>query len=73
MGKEKHLKKGKYQEYHQSVKQFGSRSGPTFWVQTVCIGYQQTTLVSTKELRTFRGFEAEMQKLFFTNLFLSVY
>ena len=32
------------QEYHQSVKQFGSRSGPT---QTVCKGYQQMTKVVT--------------------------
>ena len=36
-------------EYHQSVKQFGSRSGLTFfwgliWIQTVCKGLQQTTL-----------------------------
>ena len=35
-------------QYHQGVKQFGSRSDPTFllgliWVQTVCKGYQQTT------------------------------
>ena len=33
-----------FQEYHLSVKQFGSRSGPTLsglnWVQTVCKGYQ---------------------------------
>ena len=32
------------QEYHQSVKQYGSISGPT-WVQTVFKVYQQTTLV----------------------------
>ena len=30
------------QESHQSVKQFGSRSGLT-WVQTVCKGNQQMT------------------------------
>ena len=34
----------KNQEYHLSVKQIGSRSGPTFWVQSVCKGYQQKTL-----------------------------
>ena len=39
-----------FQEYHQSIKQFGSRSGPTFhwgliWVQIVCKGYQQMTLI----------------------------
>ena len=37
-----------FQEYDQSVEQFGSRSGPT-WVQTVCKIYQQTTL-GDKEL-----------------------
>ena len=41
-----------FQEQHQSVKQFGSRSGLTFfsgliWVQTVCRGYQQMTKVTT--------------------------
>ena len=35
-----------FQEYHQSVKQFGSRSGPTF-----CKGYQQTTKVATSGKR----------------------
>ena len=38
-----------FQEYHQNVKQIGSRSGPMFvgpdLVQTVCKSYQQTTLV----------------------------
>ena len=33
--------------HYESVKQFGSRSGPTLsvliWVQTVCKGYQQMT------------------------------
>ena len=38
-----------FQEYDQSVKQFGSRSGPTFlssliWFQTLCKSYQQTAL-----------------------------
>ena len=45
------------QEYNQSVKQFRFRWDPTIlsgliWVQTVCIGYHQMTLVD-KEL-TFR-------------------
>ena len=40
----------KIQEYHQSAKQFGSRSGPTFWFPTVCKSYQQMTLVG-QELR----------------------
>ena len=38
----------KFLEYHQSDKQFGSRSGPTSGLitdQTVRKGYQQTTLV----------------------------
>ena len=35
------------QEYHQSVKLFGSRSGP---INPVCKGYQQMTIVG-KELR----------------------
>ena len=35
-------------------KQFGSRSGPTKWVQTVCKGYQQTAkfALADKELNT---------------------
>ena len=48
-----------FQEYHQNqnVKQFWSRSGPTFcraWsgFKTVCKGYQQMTLVG-KELKIF--------------------
>ena len=33
-----------------SVKKFGSRSGPTFWSQTVCKGYQQMSKdVASKE------------------------
>ena len=40
----------KYHEYHHSITQFGSRSGPTLsglaWVKTVCISYQQKTLVA---------------------------
>ena len=37
-----------FQEYHQSVNQFGSRSGPTcwaglIWIQTHCEDQQQTT------------------------------
>ena len=49
------------QEYYQSVKQFGSRSGTTkirpdilsglIWIQTVCKGYQQTTKVATSRER----------------------
>ena len=44
------------QEYYQSIKQIGSRSGQTtdissglIWVQNYCKGYHQTTLAS-KEL-----------------------
>ena len=37
-----------FQEYHLSVKQIGSRLGPTLsglvWVQSVCKSYQQRTL-----------------------------
>ena len=32
----KFLQKKITRDHHQIVKQFGSRSGPTFWVQTVC-------------------------------------
>ena len=44
----------KIQEYHLSVKQIGSRSGPILlsglvWVQSVCKGYKQSTQVG-KEL-----------------------
>ena len=40
-----------YQEYHLSVKQFGSNAlSSLIWVQIVCISYQQTTLVG-KELK----------------------
>ena len=39
-----------FQEYHQNVKQFGSRSGQ-IWVQTVCKGYQQMIKVDTSEER----------------------
>ena len=43
-----------FQEYHQSVKQFGSRSGPTCQARSgsklFCKSYKQTTLVG-KELR----------------------
>ena len=45
-----------FREYHQSVKQFGSRSGPTFcpnWVQTVCKGYQQKTLVGEELIKPY--------------------
>ena len=44
------LRKKIFQEYHQNVKQFRSRSGPKSSVQTVCQGYQQTTLVN-RELK----------------------
>ena len=40
-----------FQEYDQSIKLFGSRSGRLIWVQTVCKGFQQMALVG-KELRT---------------------
>ena len=30
-----------FQEYYQNVKQFGSRSDPTIWVQTVCKTYRR--------------------------------
>ena len=40
-----------FQELYQRVKQFGSRSGPNFWFQTVCKGYQQTTKVTPSKER----------------------
>ena len=33
-----------FQEYHQSVKQFGTRTSGLIWIPTVCKSYQQTTL-----------------------------
>ena len=41
------------QKYHKSVKQFGPRSGPTFWsgliwVQIVCKRFQQTTVAGNE-------------------------
>ena len=39
---------------YQGVKQFGSRSGPTFWNQTVSKGYQQA-ITAVKEMRTSHG------------------
>ena len=39
---------------YQGVKQFGSRSGPTFWNQIVCKGYQQA-ITAVKEMRTSHG------------------
>ena len=43
-----------FREYQQSVKQFGSRSclSSLIWVQIVCKGYQQTTLVSKEFMTT---------------------
>ena len=40
-----------FQEYYQSVKWFGSRSGPTFWVQNVCKVYQQTIKIAPSKLK----------------------
>ena len=35
-----------FQEFHEGIKQFESRSGSgLIWFQTICKGYQQTTLV----------------------------
>ena len=41
-------------KYQKSVKQFGSSSCPSglIWVQIVCKGYQQTTLVSKEFMTT---------------------
>ena len=51
------------QEYHLSVKQIGSRSGPNLiWIQTVCKAYQQMTL-GGKEL-TKKIFFCEQKKKF---------
>ena len=33
-----------FQEYYQSVKWFGSRSGLLLWVQIICKGYQRGNL-----------------------------
>ena len=47
--KKKTYSKNSFKENYQSVKQFGS-SSPTFGVQTVCKGSQQTTKVAISEL-----------------------
>ena len=49
-------------KYRQSGKQFGTRSGPTFWVQTVCKGYQQTTEVATLLNKQWRPQSAHLQQ-----------
>ena len=53
-----------FQENHQNVKQFGPCSGPTslIWVQTVCQGYQQTTLVGKELKPSHLGFFKEYLK-----------
>ena len=62
------------QEYHQSIKQFGSRSSPAFcrasmvWVQTVCKDYQQMTLgedvtARSKKISGICGQSAQLQRL----------
>ena len=38
------------EEYHQSVKQFGPRSG-LIWVQTVCKGYHQLPQVGIELIK----------------------
>ena len=45
-----------FRKYQKSVKQFGSSSFPSslIWVQIVCKGYQQTTLVSKEFMTTNR-------------------
>ena len=48
--KKKTYSKNSFKENYQSVKRFGSSSGPTFGVQTVCKGPQQTTKVAISEL-----------------------
>ena len=48
-----------FQEHYQSVKQFGSQSGPTLlsvltWVQTNCKGYLQITMVAASKVRSLK-------------------
>ena len=48
-----------FQEHYQSVKQFGSWSGPTLlsaltWVQTDCKGYLQITKVTASKVRSLK-------------------
>ena len=57
------------QEYHQSIEQFGSRSGLTLrWglicIQSVCKSYQQTTL-GDKELNTRANLSSEARGIHF--------
>ena len=51
-----------FQEFHKSVKQFGSRSGTTFLCQLVCKGYQQTTLVMPIGSTLFASISQYMQQ-----------
>ena len=49
------LQNFKFLKNSSSVKQFGSRSGAMemlglIWVQTVCKGYQKTTILNSKEI-----------------------
>ena len=70
-----------FQEYHQNVKHFGSRSGPDIvsgltWVQTVCKDYQQKTLagLSSQDEAAYisrkkrRSFHMEFNYLFVLNI-----
>ena len=48
-----------FQKHYQSVKQFGSPSGPTLlsvltWVQTDCKGYLQITMVAASKVRALK-------------------
>ena len=51
-------------EYQLSVKHFGSRSCPSglIWVQIVCKGYQQTTLVCKEFMATIKANERVDEK-----------
>ena len=59
----KEFSKKLFQEYHQNVQQFVSRSGPTFVgpdLGPFCLkGYQQTTLADRYKLLAKFGFQRE--------------
>ena len=69
-----------FQEYHLSVKRFGSRSGLTehvlsglIWFQTVCKSYQQTTLVGKESKLIYRLYVSMKQALYFKKLYFIMF
>ena len=64
------FKKKTIQEHYQSAKRHGSRSGLTFWVQTVCKCCQQTINVAASKKRV--KIISEIKSLFLFIYFYSL-